>query len=166
MSFQRVSGILLHPTSLPSQFGIGDLGKSAYEFVDFLERSGQKLWQVLPLGPTGYEHSPYTMNFSAFAGNPLLISLELLAEEGLLNSDELLPLSSDENVAPHLVDFDRVIPHKFKFLRLAYEQFQKSLSTPDQFEQFCQEQAYWLDDYVLFMSLLEANGKKSWNYWE
>ncbi|HEY9613659.1 4-alpha-glucanotransferase, partial [Allocoleopsis sp.] len=71
MTFQRASGILLHPTCLPSRFGIGDLGKSAYEFVDFLGSSGQTLWQVLPLGPTGYEHSPYTMNFSAFAGNPL-----------------------------------------------------------------------------------------------
>jgi len=72
MPFARSSGIVLHPTSLPGQFGIGDLGQSAYEFIDFLERSGQKIWQVLPLGPTGYEHSPYTMNFSAFAGNPLL----------------------------------------------------------------------------------------------
>jgi 4-alpha-glucanotransferase len=167
MSFQRASGILLHPTCLPSQFGIGDLGKSAYEFVDFLERSGQKLWQVLPLGPTGYEHSPYTMNFSAFAGNPLLIGLEALVEEGLLNSDELSPLPSEGNVPPHLVDFDRVIPHKFKFLKLAYERFQKSLSASNsQFEQFCQEQAYWLDDYVLFMSLLEANEGKSWNHWD
>ena len=74
MTFQRASGILLHPTCLPSRFGIGDLGKSAYEFVDFLERSGQKLWQVLPLGPTGYEHSPYIMNFSSFAGNPKIFS--------------------------------------------------------------------------------------------
>ncbi|PLZ56141.1 4-alpha-glucanotransferase, partial [Fischerella thermalis] len=89
MSFQRASGILLHPTSLPSRFGIGDLGHSAYEFVDFLQRSGQRLWQILPLGPTGYEHSPYTMNFSAFAGNPLLISLEQLVQENLLSQEEL-----------------------------------------------------------------------------
>ena len=109
MTFQRASGILLHPTCLPSQYGIGDLGESAYEFVDFLARSGQKLWQVLPLGPTGYEHSPYTMNFSAFAGNPLLISLDSLAEEGLLNSDELTPLNGDNE--PDRVNFDRVIPH-------------------------------------------------------
>lgn len=166
MTFQRASGILLHPTCLPSKFGIGDLGAAAYEFVDFLERSGQKLWQVLPLGPTGYEHSPYTMNFSAFAGNPLLISLEQLAEEGLLNPQELVPLSSAQD--SDAVNFDQVIPHKLKFLKLAYEKFQQSLnSTPNpQFEQFCQEQAVWLDDYVLFMSLLEANNGKSWNHWE
>ena len=121
MTFQRASGILLHPTCLPSRFGIGDLGKSAYEFVDFLERSGQTLWQILPLGPTGYEHSPYTMNFSAFAGNPLLISLERLVEEGLLNSEELTPLPLSAEAASNRVDFDRVIPHKTKFLKLLYQ---------------------------------------------
>ncbi|MFB2971364.1 4-alpha-glucanotransferase [Aerosakkonema sp. BLCC-F183] len=168
MTFQRCSGILLHPTSLPSRFGIGDLGKSAYEFVDFLARSGQKLWQVLPLGPTGYEHSPYTMNFSAFAGNPLLISLDLLAEEGLLSPDELIDLPPSADVAANKVDFDRVIPHKAKLLKVAYERFQQSLINKRHtvFEQFCQEQSYWLDDYVLFMALMEANHGKSWNHWE
>ncbi|MCL1465604.1 4-alpha-glucanotransferase [Argonema galeatum] len=168
MSFQRSSGILLHPTSLPSRFGIGDLGKSAYEFVDFLERSGQKLWQVLPLGPTGYEHSPYTMNFSAFAGNPLLISLDILAEEGLLSADDLTALPSSPDQNPNMVDFDKVISHKSKFLRLAYDRFRQSLSNKrhTEFEQFCQEQSDWLDDYVLFMALSEANFGKSWNYWE
>ena len=165
MTFQRASGVLLHPTCLPSRFGIGDLGKSAYEFVDFLARSGQKLWQVLPLGPTGYEHSPYTMNFSAFAGNPLLISLDLLAEEGLLNPNELTPLDAD--VDPNCVNFNRVIPHKTKFLKLANERFQQSLTNKQntEFEQFCQEQSAWLDHFVLFMALLEANSGKSWNNW-
>lgn len=163
MTFQRASGILLHPTCLPSQHGIGDLGKSAYEFIDFLASSGQELWQVLPLGPTGYEHSPYIMNFSTFAGNPLLISLDLLAEEGLLNQDELSPL---ENVDLSRVNFDRVIPHKTKFLKNAFENFQKSNNQNSEYEQFCQSQSYWLDDYVLFMSLLEANEGKSWNHWE
>lgn len=165
MSFQRASGILLHPTSLPSRFGIGDLGQSAYDFVDFLEHSGQTLWQVLPLGPTGYEHSPYTMNFSAFAGNPLLISLEQLAEAGLLNPAELKPLR-DSN--PGRVDFDRVIPYKYQFLQQACDRFFQSL-TPEhqsQFEQFCQEQAWWLEDFVLFMALLAANEGKSWNHWD
>jgi 4-alpha-glucanotransferase len=167
MTFERASGILLHPTSLPSQFGIGDLGKSAYEFVDFLERSGQKLWQVLPLGPTGYEHSPYTMNFSAFAGNPLLISLDLLAESGLLKPDELTPLPQSADIARDRVNFDRVIPHKTKFLKLAYERFRQSLTGNQkaEFEHFCQEQSVWLDDFVLFMALLETNGN-SWNHWE
>ncbi|WP_250124692.1 4-alpha-glucanotransferase [Chroococcidiopsis sp. CCMEE 29] len=168
MTFQRASGILLHPTSLPSRFGIGDLGKSAYEFVDFLESSGQKLWQVLPLGPTGYEHSPYTMNFSAFAGNPLLISLEHLAEAGSLKPDELTPLPQSTDIAPDRVNFDRVIPHKIKCLKLAYERFRQALSNKHDtdYEQFCQEQSYWLEDYVLFMALLEANSGKSWNDWD
>jgi len=165
MTFQRASGILLHPTSLPSQFGIGDLGRSAYEFVDFLERSSQTLWQILPLGPTGYEHSPYTMNFSAFAGNPILISLEELAEEGLLDSTELMPLS-DAN--PERVDFDRVIPYKTQFLKQAFDRFCKLLTGDRQatFEHFCQEQSYWLDDYALFMALLDENESRSWNTWE
>jgi 4-alpha-glucanotransferase len=164
MTFQRASGILLHPTCLPSQHGIGDLGKSAYEFIDFLASSGQKLWQVLPLGPTGYEHSPYIMNFSTFAGNPLLISLELLAEEGLLNAAEISPLKDE---APHRVNFDRVIPHKTKFFKIAFGNFQQSHNHQNvEYEEFCQSQSYWLDDYVLFMSLLEANEGKSWNHWE
>lgn len=156
--FQRSSGILLQPTSLPSKFGIGDLGQSAYEFVDFLAKSGQSLWQILPLAPTGYEHSPYTMNFSVFAGNPLLISLEQLAEEGLLKSDELVPLEG----SVEKVEFDRVIPYKTKLLRLAFNRF---APTPE-FDQFCQQQAAWLDDFALFMALLEANDGKNWNQWD
>jgi 4-alpha-glucanotransferase len=165
MSFKRASGVLLHPTSLPSMFGIGDLGQAAYDFVDFLERSGQSLWQVLPLGPTGYDHSPYTMNFSAFAGNPLMISLEQLANEGLLEVGELQPLP-DSN--PNRVEFSRVIPHKRQFLLRAFKRFQAALSgeTEAQFNQFCREQAWWLDDFVLFMALLEANDGKPWSQWE
>lgn len=162
MAFQRASGILLHPTCLPSRFGIGDLGRSAYQFIDFLEQSGQKLWQVLPLGPTGFEHSPYIMNFSTFAGNPLLIDLEQLAENGLLNAAELTSLPDAAESAYAKVDFDQVIPHKFKYLQQAFERFQ-----PDaEYEQFCQEQAWWLDDYVLFISLFEANGNQPWNKWD
>ncbi|MGF1520416.1 MAG: 4-alpha-glucanotransferase [Nodosilinea sp.] len=165
MSFQRASGVLLHPTSLPSRFGIGDLGQAAYTFVDFLAKSGQTLWQILPLGPTGYEHSPYIMNFSTFAGNPLLIDLDQLAAEGLLQPDELTPLTDGD---PEKVDFEAVIAHKTYFLQLAHDRF-LSARSPDQqanFEQFCQEQASWLDDFVLFMALLEANGDKSWNQWD
>ncbi|MER3477621.1 MAG: 4-alpha-glucanotransferase, partial [Leptolyngbya sp. ERB_1_2] len=158
MMFQRSSGILLHPTSLPSQFGIGDLGRSAYEFVDFLAKSGQTLWQILPLAPTGYEHSPYTMNFSVFAGNPLMISLEQLAEEGLLKPDELIPLEGGSE----RVEFDRVIPYKTKLLKLAFDRFKPE----SDFDQFCQQQSQWLDDFALFMSLLEANPGKNWNQWD
>jgi 4-alpha-glucanotransferase len=158
--FQRSSGILLHPSSLPSQFGIGDLGKSAYEFVDFLAKSGQSLWQILPLAPTGYEHSPYTMNFSVFAGNPLMISLEQLAEEGLLSSDELIPLEG----SVERVEFDRVIPYKTNLLKSAFDRFLKS--PQPEFEQFCEQQSEWLDDFALFMALLEANSGKNWNQWD
>jgi 4-alpha-glucanotransferase len=161
VTFQRASGILLHPTCLPSRFGIGDLGRSAYEFIDFLERSGQKLWQVLPLGPTGDEHSPYIMNYSAFAGNPLLLSLDLLAEEQLLHPDELSPLAD----APiDRVDFGKVIPYKTHYLKIAFNNF-KQRGAGEAFEQFCQ-QTVWLDDFVLFMALLEANEGKAWNVWD
>jgi 4-alpha-glucanotransferase len=168
MTFQRASGILLHPTCLPSPFGIGDLGQSAYEFIDFLDRSGQTLWQILPLGPTGYEHSPYIMNFSTFAGNPLLISLDQLAEQGLLNADELTPLPPSEDVTPNRVNFDRVIPHKTEFLQRAYHRFRESLSgNPNpEFESFCQETSAWLEDYALFMALLEAYDGLPWNKWD
>ena len=160
MPFQRSSGIVLHPTSLPGRFGIGDLGNAANEFVDFLERSGQKIWQILPLGPTGYDHSPYTMNYSAFAGNPLLISLEQLAEEGLLDRDRLDQLPDNGHL--DRVDFERVIPHKSKYLKQAFRRFHPD----DAFTQFCQEQSFWLHDYALFMALLEANNGRDWCNWE
>lgn len=169
MAFQRASGILLHPTSLPGRFGIGDLGESAYQFVDFLANSGQQLWQILPLGPTGYEHSPYTMNYSAFAGNPLLISLEMLAEKGLLDASQLTPLEpSSSDRALERIDFNQVIPHKTKYLKQAGNRFQASLKNkPDpEFEAFCQKQSYWLDEYALFMSLHEAHNYQAWNKWE
>ena len=105
MAFQRASGILLHPTCLPGRFGIGDLGTAAYQFIDFLELGGQKLWQVLPLGPTGIEHSPYIMNFSSFAGNPLLIDLDQLATEGLLEAEKLTSLPNTTDAAYARVDF-------------------------------------------------------------
>lgn len=162
MAFQRASGILLHPTCLPSRFGIGDLGQSAYAFIDFLERSGQKLWQVLPLGPTGFEHSPYIMNFSSFAGNPLLIDLDQLAAEGLIDGASLTALPETGEAAYAKVDFAAVIPHKFNYLRQAFARFQ-----PDaHYEQFCREQAWWLDDYVLFIALFEDSGGLPWNKWE
>lgn len=162
MKFERASGILLQPTSLPSPHGIGDLGRSAYEFIDFMTRSGQTLWQVLPLGPTGYDHSPYTMNFSAFAGNPLMVSLEQLVEEGLLEAGEVSPL---ENAKSDRVEFSRVIPHKTKMLRQAFERF-KAKGANAELDKFSEEQGWWLEDFVLFMALLEANDGKPWSQWE
>ncbi|MEY2977738.1 MAG: hypothetical protein RLZZ435_1877 [Cyanobacteriota bacterium] len=166
MILERASGVLLHPTSLPSRHGIGDLGKGAYDFVDFLQASGQKYWQILPLGPTGYEHSPYIMNYSTFAGNPLLISLEKLVDQGLLQGDELTVLPHLPHSRRDWLEFDRVIPHKVAFLRQAYDRFRHNLQHDRHyaFEDFCNSQP-WLEDYVLFMALAEKYPEQAWNQW-
>ena len=160
----RSSGILLHPTSLPGRFGIGDLGREAYRFADFLHAAKQRVWQVLPLGPTGYGDSPYQV-FSAFAGNPLLISLESLAEEGLLSSQDW---SDGPNFPEAQVDYGAVIHFKFPLLRKAFEGFQASTeqSTRGAFQEFCQLQAAWLEDYALFMAIKDAHGGNAWNQWD
>ncbi len=160
MSFKRSSGILLHPTSLPSRFGIGDLGASAYRFVNFLEYSGQKLWQVLPLGPTGYGNSPY-MCFSAIAGNHFLISPDLLLEQGLLNEADFDSLPDFDD---GFTDFERLIPYKMEIFKLAYSRFNKAENR--KFIEFCEEQQLWLDDYTLFMAILESNNGQSWHTWD
>jgi len=163
MKFERSSGILLHPTSLPGPFGIGDLGPQVHRWIDFLSQSGCGLWQVLPLGPTGYGDSPY-QSFSAFAGNPYLISPELLLKDGLLRANDLIEIPD----FPHgKVDFGRLIPWKIGLLDRAFIQFQqaapKDLTTD--FEQFKSEQTYWLEDFCLFMALKEAHGGGSWVNW-
>jgi 4-alpha-glucanotransferase len=163
----RASGILLHPTSLPSRFGIGDLGEAAYQFVDFLSDSYQQVWQILPIGPTGYGNSPY-LSYSALAGNPLLISLEQLQEDELLTQEDLnqLPEYPTEKV-----DYDLVIATKIPLLKRASKNFKAKASAEklEQFQQFCQfcdRHADWLDDYALFMALKEANGGATWNQWD
>jgi len=164
MPFPRASGLLLHPTSLPSQFGIGDLGPEAYRFVDFLSQSAQQLWQVLPLGPTGYGNSPY-MCYSAMAGNPLLISLEVLHEQGLLNDSDLASIPSFPR---DKVDYEQVVSVKLPLLRRASENFRRAAS-PDQrqeFQAFCQSKAQWLDEYALFMALKEAHQGQPWHTWK
>ena len=159
----RSSGILLHPTSLPGRFGIGDLGPSAYRFIDFLTKSGQHLWQVLPLGPTGLGDSPYT-SFSAFAGNPLLISPETLVEVGHLTQEDLY----DVPVFPaHQVDYGSVKQWKNRLFERAYTRFMYHAS-PDErssFEQFCVIRQTWLEDFALFMALLEAHDGRVWSDW-
>ncbi len=164
MSFSRASGILLHPTSLPGRFGIGDLGKEAYAFADFLADSRQRLWQVLPLGPTGYGDSPY-QSLSVFAGNPLLISLERLAEEGLLGPSDL------ENAPPfpeEKVDYGAVIKFKTGLLRKSFEVFEKKAGAAErsEFEAFCHQNAWWLESFSLFMALKEAHGLAAWHTWD
>src|SRR6267142_3021458 len=143
MNFPRSSGILLHPTSLPAPFGIGDLGPTAYAFADFLEAAGQRVWQMLPLGPTGYGDSPYAC-YSAFAGNTLLISPEKLFEEGLLGRSELDEIPS---LPTERVDFDRVHKAKELFLDQAFARYQRTTDTElrSAFETFAEENASWLD---------------------
>ncbi|MUG94091.1 4-alpha-glucanotransferase [Scytonema sp. UIC 10036] len=164
MPFPRSSGILLHPTSFPGRFGIGDLGLEAYQFIDFLRDSCQQFWQVLPLGPTGYGNSPYAC-YSALAGNPFLISLEKMVQQGLLSEEDFAHLPGFE---ASKVDYEKVIPIKLELLRKACENF-KNRATPLQqteFAGFCDSKAYWLDDYALFMALKGANGGVSWHKWE
>ena len=163
MTFPRSSGILLHPTSLAGRFGIGDLGPEAYKFVDFLAAAGQRIWQVLPLGPTGYGDSPYQL-FSAFAGNPLLISLDQLVVEGLLTDQELA--GTPQFSADH-VDYGRVIRFKLPLVRKAYERFQTNWKRPDDLADFRARNSHWLDDYTLFMALKAAHGGEAvWSRWE
>ena len=161
---KRVSGILLHPTSLPSRFGIGDLGDSAYNFVDFLAASHQQIWQILPIGPTGFGNSPY-LAYSALAGNPLLISPEKLKEDNLLSAEDLNHLP---DYPTDRVDYDLVIATKIPLLAKASGRFQQQ-ATPKQlkeFQQFCDRHNDWLDDYALFMAVKEAQDGASWHTWD
>lgn len=164
MPFPRSSGILLHPTSFPSRFGIGDLGLEAYRFVDFLAQSAQQLWQVLPVGPTGYGNSPYA-SYSAMAGNPLLISPDRLRDQGLITEEDFgnLPTFPNEKV-----DFEQVVQTKIPLLKRACDNF-KSKAMPlqqQEFAGFCEAKAYWLDDYALFMALKDTQSGASWHTWE
>ncbi len=164
MRFPRRSGILLHPTSLPGRFGIGDLGDAAYRFVDFLAAAGQSYWQVLPLSPTGYGDSPY-QTLSAFAGNPMLISPEKMVEIGHLSEADLedAPAFPDDRV-----DFGPVIRYKTGLLDQAFANFRAQAPARGQaaLARFCDEQAFWLDDFALFMALKEAYNLRPWHEWE
>jgi 4-alpha-glucanotransferase len=164
MEFSRSSGILLHPTSLPGKYGIGELGKEAYEFIDFLILSGQKLWQTFPLGPTGYGDSPYQC-FSAFAGNPLLISLDSLKKEGLLTNEDLI---FEEPFDNNYIDYGRVINFKMPLLKKAYENFKAKNDAilNSKFEVFCEENKEWLEDYALYRAVKDHFGGKCWVEWD
>ncbi|MCX6247831.1 MAG: 4-alpha-glucanotransferase [Bacteroidetes bacterium] len=164
MKTERSSGILLHPTSFPGKYGIGTLGKEAFHFIDFLSKSKQKLWQILPLGPTGFADSPYQC-FSSSAGNPLLIDLETLANEGLLTNKEVARMDIFSN-GP--VDFGKVIRKKYPLLRKAMKTFTKKPGKEIQkeFREFKTKQKSWLDDYCLFMSLKEHFKQRPWYQWE
>lgn len=164
MQFARSNGVLLHPTSLPGRYGLGDLGDWSYRFVDFLKDTDQSLWQMLPLGPTGYADSPY-QSLSTFAGNPLLISLERLAEIGWLTAADL----ADAPEFPrHRVDYGWVIPYRTKMLNRAYVRFSTSAAAEqrDAFEAWCADNSFWLDDFALFVALKENYLLRPWVEWE
>ena len=162
MTFPRSSGILLHPTSLPSRYGIGDLGEEAFRWIDFLASANQKLWQILPLGPTGYADSPYQC-FSAFAGNPYLISPDKLLADGLLSRSDL---ESVPNFPSDNVDYGPVIQYKLSLLDTVYANYKRSKILRDEFESFKQKNSAWLDDFALFMALKESHGGAVWSTWE
>lgn len=155
----RTCGVLLPITSLPSKYGIGCFSREAYEFVDKLKAAGQKNWQILPLGPTGYGDSPY-QSFSTFAGNPYYIDLEQLIEEGLLTEEECEACDFGDN--DRYVDYEKIYFGRFPILRKAFERFMPD----EEFAGFCEEHAYWLEDYSLYMAVKDANGGKSWIEWE
>ena len=172
MQFQRSSGVLLHIASLPSPGGIGDLGPAAHQFIGFLQRARQHIWQVLPLGPTGFGNSPYAAT-SAFAGNPALISLEVLRDWGWIAADRIAGLSTGSSP----IDFDGVEKQKFPLLREAAGNFldraldESALAGQDMedqwadFEAFCREQAAWLDDYALYAVLRRTFKTGAWTEW-
>lgn len=155
----RQSGILMHITSLPGPYGVGTMGKSAYDFVDFLEKAGQSCWQILPLSPTGYGDSPY-QSFSAGAGNPYLIDLDILVSQGLLKPEE--PAAVNWGDDPGRVSYGRLYAERGKLLHTAFRRF-----TPDgDYEAFLAESTQWLPDYALFMALKENHGGAPWLDWE
>ena len=162
MKLQRSSGVLLHPTSLPGPYGIGDLGPRAHAWVDFLAEAGCSLWQVLPLGPTGFDNSPY-QSFSAFAGNPYLVSPELLVAEGLLEQRDL----GGASFPSERVDFCALIPWKVKVLDAAFGRYRSSAASGlrAEFDEFRHRHAAWLDDFALFMALKEAHKGSRWDEW-
>ena len=159
---ERRGGILLHPTSLPGPHGCGTLGEWAERWLDWLGSAGMRLWQFLPLGPTGYGDSPY-QSFSAFAGNPNLIDLELLVEQDLLDPEELEPMPE----WPAAIDYGQFLSWKTPILSLAAGRFAERADGEalQAYEQFASRQAYWLDDYALFMSLKNAHGGSVWTEW-
>jgi len=159
---ERLSGILLHVTSLPSYGGVGDFGPAAYAFVDFLAEAKQRLWQVLPLSPTGYGNSPYSA-LSAFAGNPLLISLEKLVEKGWLDENRIAGLAGHDGPA----DFERATIEKLPLIEEAAHRFldQAPDEARKQFQQFSEQNSFWLPDYAMFSVLRRRFNLASWNHW-
>lgn len=156
----RANGILMHITSLPSPYGIGTMGSEAYQFIDFLKKSGQSYWQILPVCPTSYGDSPY-QSFSTFAGNPYMIDLDMLAEDGLLEPEEYK--KKDWGYSQEHVDYGLMYQMRYPVLRIACKRFLEN--APADYDKFCRD-AFWLDDYALFMALKDANEGRPWSEWD
>lgn len=157
----RSSGILMHISSLPSPYGIGTMGKEARKFVDFLEKAAQTYWQVLPVCPTSYGDSPY-QSFSAFAGNPYFIDLDILVKEKLLTKKECESYSWGRKEQE--VDYGLLYENRYRLFRQVYTRFRKK--QPEDYPKFCEEQEFWLSDYALFMALKNKNDGREWTKWE
>ncbi|MBR0309038.1 MAG: 4-alpha-glucanotransferase [Mogibacterium sp.] len=155
------SGVLLHISSLASPYGIGTLGQSAMEFVDFLESAGQQYWQLLPVCPTGYGDSPY-QSFSSFAGNPYFIDLDILCERGLLGREDIEAVNWGED--PEKVDYGLLSTERIRVLRKAARKLRNNSIT--EYREFCENNSFWLDEYSLFMSLKDHYGGKAWLEWD
>ena len=169
MEFKRCSGILMPISSLPGGYGIGSMGKPAHDFVDFLAKAGQTIWQILPVGPTGYADSPY-QSCSAFAGNPYFIDLDLLAADGLLTKKDYAAINWGGDAAH--VDYGTLYEKRFAVLRKAYANFLKKRPVPgyetpypDDWYRFRFLSSDWLPDYCLYMAIKEANGMVDWQKW-
>ena len=157
----RRSGVLMPISSIPSTYGIGTFSAQAYEFVDMLEKAGQSYWQILPLGPTGYGDSPY-QSFSTFAGNPYYIDLEALIEKGWLTKAECDQYDFGNN--DEYIDYEKIYLSRFKVLRKAFQN--SGIEKEEEFIQFCEQNAYWLDDYALYMAVKNSFDGKSWSEWD
>jgi len=163
MKFERSAGVLLHPTSLPGKYGIGDLGDDAFKFVDFLKEAGQTLWQVFPLGPTGYGDSPYQC-LSAFAGNPLLVSPDKLEEDGFLSSNDL---SDKQEFNPIQIDYSETLNYKKSLLQKAFNNFKNNFNgLGKDFDEFCGKHKDWLEDFALFMAAKDFHNGDVWSKWD
>lgn len=157
----RKNGVLMHITSLPSPYGIGTMGDAAYKFVDFLVASGQTYWQILPIGPTSYGDSPY-QSFSTYAGNPYMIDLDFLMNDGYLDKNEYEEIFFGDNKTS--IDFGTLYQNRYPILRKAVNRFCANGS--NNMEAFCKEQSFWIEDYALFMALKNENNGESWQNWD
>ena len=157
----RKSGDLLPVSGIPSRYGIGTFSKESYEFVDFLQQAGQKLWQILPLGPTGYGDSPY-QSFSTFAGNPYYIDLEEFIEKGFLTRQECEETDFGQDAG--YVDYEKIFQNRFLLLRKAYDR--SNIDEEVGFREFVRKNAFWLEDYALYMAIKDSLGGVSWITWD